>query len=46
MKKINQFVVGAAVLAVAFVISGCQNMEDYRKERAEDAIKHFEGAKK
>ena len=45
MKKINQFVVGAAVLAVAFVIAGCQSMEDYRKERAEYAIKHFEGAK-
>lgn len=45
MKKINQFVVGAAVLAVAFVIAGCQSMEDYRNERAEYAIKHFEGAK-
>ena len=26
-------------------MSGCQSMEDYRNERAEYAIKHFEGAK-
>ena len=45
MKKINQFVVAAAILAVAFAVTGCQTREDYRNERAEYAIKHFEGAK-
>ena len=45
MKKINQFVAGTAVIALAFLFAGCQNMEDYRNERAELAIRHFEGAK-
>ena len=45
MKKINQIVAGVAVLAIACLFSGCQSMEDYRNERAEYAIKHFEGAK-
>ena len=45
MKKINQIVAGVAVLAIVCLFSGCQSMEDYRNERAENAIKHFEGAK-
>ena len=45
MKKINQIVAGVAVLAMVCLFSGCQSMEDYRNERAEYAIKHFEGAK-
>ena len=45
MKKINQFVAGTAVIALAFLFAGCQSMEDYRNERAEYAIRHFEGAK-
>ena len=45
MKKINQIVAGVAVLAIVCLFTGCQSMEDYRNERAEYAIKHFEGAK-
>ena len=45
MKKINQLVMALAALAAAAGISGCQSMEDYRNERAEYAIKHFESAK-
>ena len=45
MKKINQFVAGTSVIALAFLFAGCQSMEDYRNERAEYAIRHFEGAK-
>jgi len=45
MSKMNLLLAGAAVAGVMVGITGCQNMEDYRKERAEYAIRHFEGAK-
>ena len=45
MKKINQFVAGAAILALVCFVAGCQNVEENRDERAESAAKHFEGAK-
>ena len=45
MKRMNQLVVILTVAAVALALTGCQNMEDYRNDRAENAIKHFEGAK-
>ena len=45
MKKINQLAVGAVFVSALFLLAGCQSMEDYRNERAEYAIKHFEGAK-
>ena len=45
MKKRTQFVAVLSAAAVVLAVSGCQNMEDYKNERAENAIKHFEGAK-
>ena len=45
MKKINQLAVGAVFVSALFLLAGCQSMEDYRNERAEYAIKHFESAK-
>ena len=45
MKKRSQFVAVLTAAAVVLAVSGCQNMEDYRNDRAENAIKHFEGAK-
>ena len=45
MKKRTQFVAVLTAAAVVLAVSGCQNMEDYKNERAENAIKHFEGAK-
>ena len=45
MKKINQLAVGAVFVSALILLAGCQSMEDYRNERAELAIKHFEGAK-
>ncbi len=45
MKKINQLVACAAILALASFMAGCQNAEQNRDERAESAARHFEGAK-
>ena len=45
MKKRTQFVAVFAAAVAVLAVSGCQNMDDYRNDRAENAIKHFEGAK-
>ena len=45
MKKRSQFVAVLTAAAAVLVVSGCQSMDDYRNDRAENAIKHFEGAK-
>ena len=48
MKKANQVLFGlgcAGAVAGMVAIGGCKSYEDYRNERAEYAIKHFESAK-
>ena len=48
MKKVNRVLFGlgsAGIVAGMVVTSGCKSAEEYREERAEYAVKHFELAK-
>ncbi len=48
MKKTNAVLFGlgcAGAVAGMLAVSGCKNAEDYRNERAEYAVRHFEASK-
>lgn len=48
MKKMNSVLFGlgcVGVVAGVLSLAGCKSYEDYRNERAEYAVKHFEGAR-